>query len=383
MKKNGSIVYVNFSPYDNAGRILDFLREAFPTVIHFSYDHLRLQNGRKTNLLTVYRHGEVAEKRTLIPLRTPEWLRFPSLPGVAILIFLQTLWHTWRLNRTYGKSHFYLSPNAYTAWLGTVLKNLGIVRKVIFWVWDYYPPGFPDWRIRFLRWIYWKFDKPAIFASDTLAFISEKLLTLRHDFRTLPERKRFTIIPIGTNPIARVPKRKRAIIGFLGMLKESQGLDFLFQALPKIAKKFPRATIEIVGSGPQESYYRTRAKPWSRMVKFYGFVDRDEDVDRIIRRWTIGLAPYVPQPSNESYWTDPSKIKAYLSQGVPVITTDVPYFAQEVVRCAAGKMIPYGNEDAFVGAIQEIFKHKTSYGKNALRLANRYAFRRLYRKFFS
>lgn len=382
MNAKGGIIYVNFSPYDNAGRILDFLVQTFRTVIHFSYDHLRLQNGRKTNVLTVYQHGVITEKHRLIPLRTPEWLRFASLPIVALLILIQTWWHAKRLKHIYQDVRFYLSPNAYTAWIGSVLKTIRIVDTMIFWVWDYYPPGFPDWRIRFLRWVYWHFDKPSIISADILAFISDKLLKLRHDFQSLPAHKRYKIIPIGTNPITTVPKQTRVIIGFLGMLKESQGLDFLFDALPELTKHLPNVTFEIVGSGPQETYYRNRAKKWRNVVKFYGFVERDDDADKIMRRWSVGLAPYLPVPSNESYWADPSKIKAYLSQGVPVVTTPVPYFSKELVQHKAGKVVPYGNTAALLSAIRTILRHKRLYGPNALRLAKRYEFRRLYRQFF-
>src|SRR3972149_6825604 len=145
VKKYGSIVYVNFSPYDNAGRILDFLTSSFDTVIHFSYDHLRLRNGRKTNILAICENGRVVRKKKLIPLRTPEFLRFFSLPAVAALIFLQTFFYCFLYQRQHKNLDYYLSVNAFTTIVGIILRKLGLVKESIFWVWDYYPPGYPDW----------------------------------------------------------------------------------------------------------------------------------------------------------------------------------------------------------------------------------------------
>lgn len=382
MKINKTIIYVNFTPYDNAGRILDFLVQNFSQVIHFSYDHLRLENGRKTNILTVYRNGIAVKSQRMTPIRTPEILRFPSLLIVAFLILHQTYW----LSKKFlggKKADYYLSPNAYTAWVGNFLRNTGLVKKTIFWIWDYFPPGERDLRLRLLRWAYWKFDKPSLTHSDIISCISKNLLQLRIKVGALDTKRRYTLIPIGTNPIQTIPKRPKPIIGFLGMLKSSQGLDFIFNSIPIIHKKYPRIRFEIVGSGPEESLFIRRARKWKKFVKFYGYVESDDRVDQIIQRWSIGLATYKPVASNESYWSDPSKIKAYLSQSVPVITTNVSSFSKKVIQYQAGSVIPYGDTEEFVLAIGNILSKKNVYAKNAGTLADKYFYKRIYRRFFT
>jgi len=382
MKKKLSIIYVNFSPYDNAGRILDYLISHFPLIIHFSYDHLRLKNGRKTNILTVYRNGKAVKSQTLIPIRTPEFLRFPSLPLVAFLIFIQTYWYSKKI--LHGKeADYYLSVNAYTSWIGNFLRDRHIVKKTIFWIWDYFPPGYPDIRIQFLRWMYWKFDKPSLTKTDIITCINRNLIKLRLDMKVLDPRRKYTIIPIGTNPIQSIPTRPVPILGFLGMLKSSQGLNFIFDSLSAIHTKFPHIHFEIIGSGPEEAQFINRGKNWKKFVTFYGFIESENKVDEIIKRWSIGLATYVPVQSNESYWTDPSKIKAYVSQGVPVITTDVPSFAKDIEKYDAGIIIPYGDTEKFLCAIETILSKKVYYAQNAKRLANKYIYKRVYRSFFS
>jgi len=380
-KHRRSIIYVNFSPYDNAGHILDFLLTHFDTVIHFSFDHLRLQNGRRTNLLTVYNKGEIFEKRDLLPLRTPPWLRFPSLPAVAILIFHQTWWHSRRLNRQLGTPDYYLSVNAYTACIGNFLRNWKHVKRTVFWVWDYYPKGYPDWKMRLIRSIYWRFDKPGLTQSDIIVAISKKLITLRYKLGVLPLNKTYKIIPIGTDPIDRVSKKGTCVIGFLGMLKISSGLDLLIDSLTAIKKKYPKAKVEIIGSGPDEQYFRARTRRFGNTITFHGFIDSNDDVKNKMKNWTIGIATYLPHKSNESQWTDPSKIKAYLSAGVPVVTTHVPQFAREIKKHNAGMVIDY-QKNELLRAITTIEKMKNVYARNALALSKKFSYHKLYKHFF-
>lgn len=382
--KNKSIIYVNFSPYDNAGRILDFLVENFQVVIHFSFDHLRLKNNRKTNLLTIYQGGKKKKVIKLISFFTPQPLLFPSLPLVALLIITQTFWHTFKLKKKFGKFDIHFTVNAFPAWLGNLLRQFKLVKKTIYWVWDYYPPGYPDWRIRLARRIYWQFDKSALIKTDQLTFPSLRLLQLRKKLGFLPRYGRYLLSPIGTSVKRKKRKvKKKLIIGHLGMLKWEQGLDLLFDNLETLKKQFPCLRIEIIGSGPEENRFRAKTKKFGKIVKFYGFVKSDEKVNQVIQRWTIGWATYVPEKSNQSYWGDPSKIKTYLSQSVPVILTNVPFFAKEIIKEKAGVIINYHRPEELTTAIAEIIKNQKKYSQNAFKLAKRYDYKKLYHRIFA
>lgn len=381
MENKPSIVYVNFSPYDNAGRILDYLISHSDILLHFSYDHLRLKNGRKTNILTVYKNGHIFKKNKIFPLRTPDFLRFFSLPGVAALIFIQTVWYTLKYKLRYKRFDYFLSVNAYTAIVGNILRNLRIVDKTIFWVWDYYPPNHPDWTMRIIRYVYKTFDRPAIVASTYLAFISINLVKIRQIMGEFKKDQKYEIIPIGTNPYqGKIQPKKKLVIGFLGMLKSSQGLELLANSLPHLTNQYPKIKIEIIGSGPEETEIKQKFKKWSKFVKFYGYIESDKEISKIIRKWSAGLATYLPQQYNESYWSDPSKIKCYLSQAVPVITTNVPQFSEEIKSSSAGIVIKY-KEDDLVKAICTIIKRPNYYSENALNLAVKYNFNKIYQKF--
>lgn len=381
MKKKSSIVYINFAPYDNAGRILDYLIDNFYIVLHFSYDHLRLKKGRRSKL-TLYKNGKIILNKDLIWLRTHPILLFPSLPFVALAIATQTFFYVYRYKERYVKFNYFLSVNAYTAWLGNLLRFTGLIDKTIYWVWDYFPINYPDIRLRLARWGYWKFDKPSRYYSDEVIFLNKHLESVRKEKNGL-SKKKYPIIPIGTNPSGSIRTNNKIIIGHMGMLKKSQGLDLLFDNIETLIKIYPTLKIEIIGSGPEENHFRKRAEKFTKFVKFYGYIQKDDDVDKIISSWTIGIATYVPLEWSEHYWTDPSKIKAYLNQGIPVIATNVPEFAKELERNDAGIIVDYYKNQEFINAVKNIINKRNCFANNALKLAKKYDYRNLYPKLFN
>ena len=281
-----------------------------------------------------------------------------------------------RLKRNYGAFSYYLTVNAFTAWIGNILRNLSVINKTIFWVWDYYPPGYPNWKIKLARWVYWKFDTWSTTSSSSLVFLNRRLATLRRDIGVLPKRISYSIVPIGTNP-GKVLLKKKKIIGHFGVLKRSQGLDLLFDTFGEIRKHYPSITVEVIGSGPDYDYFKKRSKNFPHII-FHGYIKQENDIDAIIRNWSVGIATYIPEDSNPSYWTDPSKIKAYLSQGVPVITTSITTMSEELASHKAGIIIDYTRPEEFVNGVVKILKNQSFYKKRAHKLAEKYTYSTIY-----
>ncbi len=371
-----AVIYVNFSQYDNTGRILDYLREQFPTVLHFSFDHLRLKNGRKTNLITIYQQGKRTYTNTLYSLRVPEFLLFPSLPFVGILMAIQTIRHSIFLYKKIGKMAFF-TVNAYPALIGSLLKYIGVVSNVRYWVWDYYPVHGPSWTLQIIRYCYLIFDMLALRLSDSLIFPNIRQRRLRENLHGI--KGNYPIVPLGSSKPARFRKTISHTIGFLGMLKGSQGLDLILLSFNEIRKRYPDIRLEIIGSGPEEESIRKRAMQLGNRVKFYGFIEDQNTLNTIVRRWFAGLAIYEPVPGNESYFGDPSKIKVYLSQGVPIITTSVTEYGQKAKLYNFGINSRY-NVQGVVHAILTIHAKQLYYRKNALRFAERLYYRKLYKQ---
>lgn len=386
-RQKKTIIYVNFSPYENTGKILDYLLEHFENVIVFVFNFYHLGKEQKSGEVRLYKNGVLEKKEGLldIPFHVSTSLIFLLIPIRSFINFLQLLWHLIRLRRHYTRFELYFTVNAFTAWVGIFMKRLGLVENTIFWVWDYYPPYHQNKIILFMRRLYWYFDRASI-ASDHVVFLNKRLEDLRKDMKVLPQTASHPIIPIGTAPIQKAVNKKvrngKIIIGFLGVLKKVQGIDIFFDNAEKIHALFPAVCFEIIGAGPDEHYFKERAKQSLVPTTFYGYVSNESRVKKIQLQWHIGIAPYIPEESSVSYHTDQGKIKGYLSLGLPVIVSGV-YFSAEIAREKAGIVIDYNKPHEFVQAIVKIASDYENYQRNALRLAKKYYYKKIYQELFS
>ena len=376
---NNAVIYVNFSQYDNTGRILDYLKEHFTYVLHFSYDHLRLKNGRKTNLITLYQKGHKPQRNTLYSLRTPSYLLFLSLPLVGILMIFQTIKHAILFKKIIGPSVFF-TVNAFPAIIGIILKFLGVTTFVYYWVWDYFPVKGPNWTLQIIRYTYLLFDMIALRYSGKLIFPNVRQRKLRQSLHGI--KGNHTIIPLGSSKPIQYCSNQKCIIGFLGMLKSSQGLDLILSSADQLFKINPRIQLEIIGSGPEEEYFRKEAKKYGDKIKFYGFVEDQNKINHIVRGWFAGIATYKPVKGNESYFGDPSKIKVYLSQGVPIITTHVTEYGALAQKHKFGIAIAYTDKE-LLKAVLTLYKKQRMYRKNSLRYSLSLYYKNLYKSLFT
>jgi len=383
-KNSKSIIYVNFAPYENAGKILDFILNRFTTVIVYSFNFHRLSPDQKPSRLTIYKQGKQIYWTKLFQTPTTVNLAFILLPIRSIVLFLQLVFHGIRLRKKYGKPDLFFTVNAFTAWCGNFMKKYGLVNETIFWVWDYYPPVHESKMVMFMRWLYWQFDKPAAMQADRIVFLNRHLKNLRQEIGVLPKHGTYPIVGIGTNPTTQTIKiklLKTSHLVFLGVLKRIQGLDIFFDSAKGLALYNPNIILHVIGGGPDLDYYRKRASSCPLTVIFHGYIKNEKAVDAIIRKCSIGIAPYVPDKSNCIYYSDPSKIKRYLNFGLPVITTDVFDFSKDIARTNAGIVIPYGSR-YFINAVKIIHKRYRFYRENAQNLAKKYTYTRLYKKIF-
>ena len=384
-KKSQSIIYVNFSPYENAGRILDYLKDTFKYVFLFSFNFHKLGRTRRSNKLYVFRKKKVVQKLNLYQIPVPRKLVFLLLPIRSMLIFVQILLYSSYLKNKYSQIDYYFTVNAFTAWVGLVIKRFGFVKNTVFWVWDYYPPLHDDRIIMFMRKIYWQFDKIGT-NSDRLVFLNKRLKELRERTGILKKEIKSSIVPIGTETKfpGKRPQKNSMTLCFIGVLKKSQGLDLVFQNLPKLQKLYHQLRIEIIGSGPDENYFKNLAKNSTAKINFYGFLGENQNkkISTIFSNSSVGIATYVPEKSNVSYYGDPSKIKMYLSFGLPVITTNVFTFSEEIRETKSGVIINYYRKGEFIRAINKINHNYANYQANAKKLAKKYFYKHLYRSMF-
>lgn len=385
MKIATSVLYVNFSPYENAGNILDFLKKNFSTVVLFSFQFHKLHDSKHTDVCVVYQNGIEIERINLFRPPIATSLTFFLLPVRSCIIISQIFIQTLRLRSRYGPYDIFFTVNAFTAWTGNLLKKMGITEKTLFWVWDYYPPIHTDMVASVMRRIYWQFDKLASRTSTKTVFLNKRLVTLRKEMGIIPSKSVYEIIPIGTNPLKLSIKKKDKTLrlAFFGVVKKSQGLQLFFSSVETLLTTYRDIELHVIGGGPDKKYFEDLSKKYPIQAKFYGYVTDETYMKKIIGSCDIGLAPYVPEKSNVSYYSDPSKIKAYISLGVPVITTNVFTFSHEITKTMAGKIVRYSKPNEFIAAVGTIMKDLTSYQNAAYTLSKKYRYNTLYKQLFA
>jgi len=384
-KVHKTIIYVNFAPYENAGRILDYLLLRFERVILFSFNFHTLSKSQSTSTLAIYENKKIVQTRPLFQTPAPPNLAFILLPIRSLVIFLQIIWHSLYLKGKFGTIDEYFTVNAFTAWTGNILRSLGLVKKTRFWIWDYYPPVDKNMIVSFMRWLYWKFDDPASRQSDSISFLNRHLKELRQEIGVLPKSDNHPIVEIGTDPVKSTSKNKiskTVQIVFLGVIKKIQGLELFYDAANKIASLYPNTVLHVIGGGPDMEYFKKRSKDCPLKTVFHGYIKDENKVNAIISRCHIGIAPYIPDESNCMYYSDPSKIKRYMNYGLPVITTNVFDFSQEIKKNKVGIVISYTPTSLFY-AIKLIIEKYSLYQYNSYLLAKKYSYKKLYEKIFT
>jgi len=381
-KKRNSIIYVNFPPYDNTGKILDFLKLKYTYIFHFSFNFHRLTGTKNNSTFSILKNGKCIEKTSLFQILPPPQLIFVLLPIRSIFFLMQIIRYGHMLSKRYGKIDDYFTVNAFTAWCGLVLKKLGFVGRTIFWVWDYYPPIDKNKVIMFMRWLYWQFDKLGT-RSDKVIFLNSKLQSLRKAIHIIPIDQYNPIVGIGTTyRKIRLQKSKISLL-FIGVLKKTQGLDLLLDHSGVLKKTFPTLCVHIIGSGPDEQYFKVKAKESEIPFYFHGLLNiYSRKATSIIQKTNVGIAMYKPEPGNVSYFGDPSKIKNYISYGLPVITTNVFEFSKEIQHSGVGLVIPY-TVQAFIISLKAISKKHKLFSNQSIKLAKKYEYTSSYERMFS
>ncbi len=383
LKTNKSIVYVNYCPYENSGHILHYLLENFSDVYLFAIAFHSLGSSKQLNKFTHYKDGKMLKDEHLFYMKVPQSLVFILIPIRSLMNAYQIVTKVLSIKKNNGPIDIYFTVNAYTATIGRLLKNAGVVKKSIFWVWDYYPLTFPSLIGKIMRLMYWQLDKYATF-SDTVCYLHPRLAEIRKEKNVIPKNKKVTVVPIGTGEMLPIKKKSfgNIKIGFIGVLKKSQGLGMIVDSAYTLSKHFKKITFEIIGSGPDGDYFKSRVKKNPHVTyNFYGLVD-EKKFEQILYNATIGVSPYMQGEGTVSKYTDPGKPKRYIEFNLPVITTDVIEISSEIKKEHAGEIVTYEDYEGFAKAIEKVVKKYDTYIKGTRKIHKKYYYKNLYPRMF-
>lgn len=263
------------------------------------------------------------------------------------------------------KWNFFIGFESINAIGGIMLRKIGKVDSVIYYVSDYSPNRYHN---KWFNVLYLWLDRFAARNSDVIWDVSPAM----HPARVKAGLNKKESAPVLVVPNALYPQQIKfensskiepLSLVFMGTLGPENGPDLAIEALPLVLKRYPKARLHIVGGGREEELQMlSRKLKVNRNVVFHGFIASREDVSKVIRRFMIGLAPYINFKESARLYGDATKIRAYMAAGLPVITTTVPPLGAEVLKKGAA-IVVNDNKEEIANSIVALFKDKKRYLK--------------------
>jgi len=360
--------------YGATHALADFLKEKSRKFAFIEHPFRHFKHCSST--MTLYGDGKLKLKRKAPPILGPESLLFLKDTIVTLLFVI----------RLKTKFHIYIGADCLNALAGLFLRRLGFVRIVIFYVIDYTPYRFTN---PIKNCVYQIMDRICARSSDYVWSLSHRMTKVWKRQDVAEERN--LVVPQGCNfkgakrlPLESIDRKK---IVFIGHLVPSKGIQLIIEALPEIADKVPDVKLIIIGTGPYKETLEKiiREKSMDGLVKFLGYIPEYGKVLDIVSRCGIGLAPYVSEPTNISFYADPAKPKEYLACGLPVIITQVPEVAFKIEENKAGIAINYNKKELVDAAVRLLMDDKLfeDYRSNAIKFASKYDWETIFQGAFT
>lgn len=267
--------------------------------------------------------------------------------------------------RTKKPFDLFIGFEAINALSGVMLRRLGRVKKVVYYVSDYSPIRYASfWFNALYLWL----DRQACMRADVIWDVSKAMM---------PARIAVGLDPNKSAPVLHVPnalyskqiqalpfsKIKKHSLLFLGTLGFENGPDIAVEATAIVIKKIPDIQLHIIGGNePNEERLRGLAREFgiSKNVIFHGFINDREKTSALARTFQLALAPYKNIEGSARKYGDATKIRAYAAAGLPVITTCVPPLGKDIRDAGAGIIVD-DTAKAFAESIIDILTHEKKY----------------------
>lgn len=357
--------------------LLNYLKEKTSDIIYFSHPFKNARDKLPLNSrVDVYKEGELIKT-----------IKGPKAFGPEVLFFIKdllfTLFYFYFLQK---KLDIYFGFDNLDAFAGIILKRLGIVKKVVYYVIDYVPERFEN---QLLDSIYHWADFYCVKNADQTWNLSEEMAKARtRDGLSEEYLAKQITVPVGCHPIKASLdnnyKEKRLV--FLGNLTKDQGVDLLIECMVDVVDSIPNAKLIIIGSGEEELYLKNKVAKLKleAFVEFKGFVKDNSEVSRILSESTLGVAPYIVSKSSFKHFTDPGKIKTYLGAGLPIIMTNISHISTVIREKNVGIVINDTKKDITESIIKILSDQNlyTNLHRNVKTLAKEYAWNKIFNEAF-
>lgn len=362
------------------GELLQYLKDKANIIIYMTHPFKNVRDNHPLNSrIDKYERGKLTKT-----------LNGPRSFGHEVNFFLKDLLFTlvYFLFQK-EKIEIFFGVDNLNTFSGIILKKLGRVEKVVYYVIDYVPKRFEN---RLLNNIYHWVDFYCVKNADQTWNLSTGVGKARLK-DGLPKKylPKQIVVPIGCHISISKNKTDRDAINkrivFLGALKKEQGVELLIECMPQIIKKVSRVKLIIIGSGEQAKFLKNKAKKLKieGFIEFKGFVRDGKKVDKILTNCHLGVAPYILAKDSFKQFGDLGKIKIYLGAGLPIVMTNISHITKVIKEKRVGVITKDTKED-IAKSITRILTDNNlleEYSQNAITLAKDYEWKAIFDSAFT
>lgn len=333
------------------------------------------ENNVRRSYCAIYRNSVKMQT-----VHAPDISRFPEFAAYAI----DSIWTLYWILRFARRTDYYFGLGNMNACVGLILRFVGSVRRVVYYVIDYIPNRFSN---KFVNRFYMKLDYWAAAYSDATWNYAPKMVALREKMWRQTFLRQY-VVPNGIRMRVSVPLKKDMThidLMYVGTIHRQQGIQLIIEALPLIKKNIPLIRLFIIGQGSYKKDLDAliRKKKLVKHVRFLGYIENPNKVDERLTQGYIGVATYTPDNVMVRN-TEPGKIKRYLACGLPVIMTDTGSITKLIQTAGCGISVPY-DAPMLAQELVRLISNKKQYEimqKKAIEFAKKYDWEHLFSQGF-
>lgn len=330
-----SFVFCSFFPV-GLNDYISYFKKKFDSFFCLEWKFPHSNDKTKKSIYSEHFKGKLIAKKNLFSytlIRT-KFFYFLFLPLNYFVYLLQALIIFW--DRRGSKKIIFMGINFFCTFCGLILKKMGKVDVVIYRVMDFFPlpKSGPYW---FYNRFFYLIDRYCLYHSDWIFFTTEGHLSGREQygyFNRNDIKEKIKMIPLGINSKRavsyKITENNKFSLLYCGVVSKYQMLELIFKVVKKLKEKYPLIKLDIVGRGPDFEYYKNLSskEKIEKFTVFHGFLDEGKNFSRFMGNHLLGFALY--QDINDYIrYTEPAKVKYYLSFGVPALISKVPLIAQD------------------------------------------------------
>lgn len=320
----------------------------------------------RDNFIRLYKKGKLIEEKRITLSR-----------NIFLYYFLWYIYHFFFMLKYFSTREKFavITYHPYPLF-GMSLQKLFRNFEVIYWKGDYFPP------VKLALIIVEKISR---FYDRKLKYVIylTDLVNKKMNGKVLDTNERRTIM-LGIKPknIQRKFDKNNFCILFVGVIKEAQGLQYLFDFL----KTNRDCSVKIIGMGSEGLYrkYQAIIKNFKIENQVY-FPNRffdNKELEEISKSCQVGIALYDTGELSSTYYTDPGKVKTYASLGLPIIMSNVSAIAPYVEKFHCGLLIKRDTKE-ISSALLEIKDNYPKYLEGIKKFNKHFFYETYYKRSFN